>query len=333
MSGAVHRRDGVGKVAGTPALGGVLGAVIAFLLVQLAPAPKCNAMTPPLPGHSKVMVDGVLYQPNASSPPTIAIEGVTFLEAYSSYALGTVAWEDIDRVRNEAAERRAWLQVFDFYDLLGLPGRLLDTRLGLVTAPGDQIAEEYPEGKYGLYALQFIGPPKQEWFINIAAAGGVAVESIPLNGMLVALTPDGAARVRDLREVQFLEVLHPFLKSGRLNLDATTPLDVLVAIAECPDTHETIAVVTAILGGDVREQRDRYTFYLSGKLDVTLLPQLVADRLVIGVYPLGGSTISGPVPPPPSSIREIPALTGWSWWMLVVGLAVVAIIRLQAFRG
>jgi hypothetical protein len=258
-------------------------AAVLFVGTQLAVVPRGIARPAPSKGHSKILISHLLALPDASAPPPLAYEDVTVLEDYDSYTLGFIAAENVEKIKKRAAADRVGVEVHDEYDLVGLPGGTIDTRVGVVPPLGVDLPSGYPAGTYGLYVLQLIGPPKRQWLSQITAAGAVIVGPVPLNGYLVAMTPQTASSVRTLRPVQFLDLYHSFLKAAMVDRQATGKQDVLVEIAEVPDAAETIEKVTGILG-EVTQRKDHGGFYLRGKMYATDLPLLLADRLVIGVH-------------------------------------------------
>ncbi|HYS56315.1 MAG TPA: hypothetical protein VER58_21360 [Thermoanaerobaculia bacterium] len=259
-------------------------AVVAGIFPSMLPAA-------PLRGYSKALISHLFVQPNASAPAFIVGEGATILADYDSFTLISVPEVAIERIKARAAAAGIGVAIHDEYDLLGLPGGTIDTRIGIVKPPGAELIAAYPSGKYGLYVLQLIGPPRPEWLGDISAAGGVLIDAVPLCGYLVALTPESAATVSTLPEVQFLEIYHPFLKAAMVDPLALKEQDVLVELAEAPGIGETVSEVMGILG-IATQKKNRSGFYLFGKLKAQDLPRLLLNRLVIGVHQLTALTPS-----------------------------------------
>ena len=105
----------------------------------------------------------------------------------------------------------------------------------------------------------------------------------PVNAYIAALTPEMAAIIRKLPEIQFLEIYQPFLKAAMIDKSARNAQDVLVEIAEAPGSEETVAEVTGILGV-ATTKKNRAGFYLNGKFLAQDLAKLLSNRLVVGVH-------------------------------------------------
>src|SRR6266849_8583305 len=235
------------------------------------------------PSYTKILINHLFLQPNASAPAPIVGEDATIRADYDSFTLASVPQESLDRIKARAAAVGIGLSQHDEYDLLGLPGGTIDTRIGLVKPPGAEVISAYPSGKYGIYVLQLVGPPKPEWIRSIAATGGVVIEAVPLNGYLVAMTPEIAAVVSKLPVVQFVEIYHPFLKAAMVNRFALEDQHVIVELAEAPGIEQTIQELMGILGL-AAQRKTRGGLYLYGTLKVQDVTRVLLNPLVIGVH-------------------------------------------------
>lgn len=289
----------------------MVAAVVLLVVANLAGTPSAFAGPAPQLGYTKAQFDHPLHV------SLDAFDGVAVLEVYESYTLCSVDNGKIESVTQTAIAANQAVYFFDGYDLLTFATQTVDTRVGLTIPPGARLAN-YQSGKFGVYALQFIGPYKQGWYADIAALGGVVIDSRNQNGALVALTPEIVAAVRGLHQVQFLVELHPFLKAG-YDWNATGQYDVLVQIAKCPGTEEAIEQVSNTLS-KVTETRDYYGFYIRGLLNVNLTRRVLDNPLVIGVYPLHGPLHPQPVP----AVSTVALLT------LALCLATIAVTRISS---
>ncbi|HSP17090.1 MAG TPA: S8 family serine peptidase [Thermoanaerobaculia bacterium] len=221
-------------------------------------------------------------QPNASAAATIVDDSTTVLEEYQTFTLLSVPKSSSDTLISRAQQAGVTLSFHDEFDTLNLPGAVVDTRLGLAGLPGERIAP-YEKGKYGLYVLQFTGPVRKEWLDSIAAVGGIVVDSIPVNGYLLALTPEMAAGLSKDGLIQFLEPFHPFLKAASVDALQSDLQPVLVDFAEAPGLSDALAEVNLILRGSTR-RRNRSGYYLFGYLQPKDAAQILRNPLVIGVH-------------------------------------------------
>jgi hypothetical protein len=236
-------------------------------------------------GFTKVSIKYLFKQPNASAAAAIAGDGAVVLEDYDSYVLLSAPTANIERVLARAAAAGVGAAAHDEYDLLGLPGGTLDTRVGVLPPAGAQLIAEYPKDVVGLYILQFLGPLKPDWLNEIANAGGIVIEPIPVNGYLAALTPEAAARVAALPQVQFLGVYQPFQKAAMVDRGASEEQDVIVQLADAPGIEATIKELAARLG-TLTETKNWGGHYVSGRLHSQDVASLLAMPLVIGVHRL-----------------------------------------------
>ena len=121
--------------------------------------------------------------------------------------------------------------------------------------------------------------------------GVVIVEAVPLNGYLVAVTPEIAATLAKFSEIQFIDIYQPFLKGAMVDRISDADQDVLVELAQAPGIAETIAAATAILG-NVEEKKNRSGLYLHGRLKPGNVSKLLSDPLVLGIHQVTGLTPS-----------------------------------------
>ena len=259
----------------------VLGALCVFVMSTSAIAAPAASRK----GLTKVAIKHLFKQSDASASAALAIAGedAVVLEDYDSYWLVSAPKERVEQITARAAAAGVGAAAHDEYDLLGLPGGTLDTRIGVLPPQGAELVAQYPKGVFGLYVLQFLGPPKPGWLIDIVKLGGIVIEPIPVNGYLAALTPEVAPRVAALRQVQFLDVYQPFQKAAMVDRGASEEQDVIVQLADAPGLDTTIKELAARLG-TLTETKNWGGHYVSGRLHSQDVASLLAMPLVIGVH-------------------------------------------------
>src|SRR3954470_10626088 len=134
--------------------------IVLLPLLVSAVGPMWTISAAPLKGHSKALISHPLGQSRADVVASIIGKGSQVLGDYDSFTLVSVPQAEIDHVRGRAAAARVGVTIHDEYDLIGLPGGNVDSRDGLTTPPGADSLPPYSSGKYGLFILQFIGPPQ-----------------------------------------------------------------------------------------------------------------------------------------------------------------------------
>lgn len=146
-------------------------------------------------------------------------------------AAGAVRWEidyggfvlaaiEEERAGGEDALRSSGLEWHDEHDLVALNGFVLDAarpgetlaRLRASEVLGDPLdASLDPDA--GLYLLQFVAPPREEWREELVAAGVELVQYVPMNAYVVAAEPERVGRLQSLAaaspHVRYLGVLEP----------------------------------------------------------------------------------------------------------------------------
>ena len=146
-----------------------------------------------------------------------AAGAVRFEHDYGGFVLAAI---DERRAGGEEALRASGLEWHDEHDLVALNGFLLDTarpretlaRLRPSEALGDPLdASLDPDA--GLYLLQFVAPPRDEWREALVAAGVELVQYVPRNAYVVAIEPARVAGAQALAaasaEVRYLGVFEP----------------------------------------------------------------------------------------------------------------------------
>jgi len=242
-------------------------------------------------GYTKLLVSHLFVQPNASAPAQISGNDGLILADYDSFSLVSAPQASVERIVARGVAAGLGVTIHDEYDLVGLPGGTIDTRIGIVKPPTGETISAYASGKYGLYVLQFIGPPRPEWIKTLLTSGAVIIEAVPLNAYVVALTPEIAVTLSKLSEVQFLEIYQPFLKGAIVDRVSGIDQDVIVEVAEAPGIAETTAAITRVLGS-VEQRKNRGGLYLYGRLKPGDVSKLLSDPLVIAIHQLTGLTPS-----------------------------------------
>ena len=236
-------------------------------------------------GSTKIAIKYLFRQPDASASATIVGDDGALLENYDSYSLVAAPTGNVGRIEARAAAAGRSVEVHDEYDILGLPGGALDTRLGVLPPLGADLIPQYTKGSAGLYVLQFLGPPKSDWLNDVAKAGGILIAPIPVNGYLAAFTPEVSTRIAALREVQFLGMYQPFQKAALVDRTAAEQQDIVVQLADAPGSEETIKQIT-VRAGALKETKNAGGHYLSGRFHSEDITPLLAMPLVVGVHRL-----------------------------------------------
>jgi hypothetical protein len=152
----------------------------------------------------------------------------------------------------------------DDYNLIGLAGAIVDSRLGISAAlPGITLEPKDPPGVPGLHILQFIGPIKDAWLQAVESVGLHKLQYIPYNAIVVTGTPEQLAAASSLPFVQFADKLFAPLKATDLPRAALGAIPAEVLLPDIPAAASTVERLSSFsltppmdqrIGGDIRLQ-------------------------------------------------------------------------------
>lgn len=123
---------------------------------------------------------------------------------------GLSLWASITQAQvTRFAEAGIIVQVDEDADFIETPAVRFNP-LEIVPAPAPELRRSEPTGAdRAPYIVQFIAPPRMAWLDDIVAAGGILLQDLPINALIVQMTAGQAATVRALEFVQWVGLYHP----------------------------------------------------------------------------------------------------------------------------
>ncbi|GEM_PF-5737352 len=100
---------------------------------------------------------------------------------------------------------------------------------GLPSIPS-KLMMTYNPGEQGEYIVQFVGPVKSEWVNKVRNAGAIVYRDVQKYGIVVKMTPETAATVRNMPEVAWVGVYEPAYKIPA-NVDINSDNNYLISVA------------------------------------------------------------------------------------------------------
>lgn len=257
-------------------------AAFAVALVVLPPASAAGFA--PRTGHRKVVIEHPRPQSHADAAALLHAGGAGVVEHYDSYTVGYARESALPGLMRAAAARNAGITVYDDFDTIALPGGTIDARIGTAASnPGRTLSRGYAEGETGLFLVQFAGPVRSHWKDAVRTAGATVVQYVRHNGYIVAATPRGARAIGDLAPVQFVDVLHPFLKPRPPARPTGQVTDTYVQLARTDGVEDAIGEIAVRSLRPVQRSDRTNEILLEGAFDAADIEILLAHPLVFGV--------------------------------------------------
>lgn len=274
-----------------PVIGRCHRPLVVFCVVTAFFAAAALADSLPRVGFSKVVMGQ--FFPNASAPAgappivddDLAAFGGAVVEKYGATTVGYVPKVALEQVRRRIEDRGLEFRLRDDFDLVFLPGGVIDTRIGMEgSLPGKRKGPPERSDEANLYIVQFVGPIREEWLTDLRAANATLVQYVPYNAYIVAAEARDAVRIGHLRHVQYVDVFHASLKPIEVPPTAGTRRDLWLSLANVPAATRTVerlqdmspvTLTTRIIGGsELRVQ---------GNFDGSDIPYIVEEPLVFAV--------------------------------------------------
>lgn len=256
--------------------------LLAFVLLST----RAEAFTPNQ-AKSKVVLNYLFMQPNASAPMSVEGIGASEVHDYGSSVLAYVPKAAVSGLSHLAKALGFTFQLADDFDVMYLPGGAVDARVGVEKAfPGKPLEPPYSEAQRGLYIVQFEGPIANEWLDDLRLAGGTRVQYIANNALLVVAYPRDVHQIERLPEVQFVDRFHPFLKPW-LRVPIGTTSKTYVQVANVSDSEEALAEVSRRSSTPIEIHRSREEILVVASLGRDDIEVLIRHPLIFGIvdYP------------------------------------------------
>jgi hypothetical protein len=225
-------------------------------------------------------------QPNASEPASILLPGLDgdVLQDYSLSTLVRVPSNALASLVDRAKRQPLEIEPHDEFDKIYSGGNVIDARLGTVASiPGAKVRAPYLSG-FGAYVVQFIGPIVEDWFSRLRSVGAVVGQYLPYNACIVAADVGVTSKIAALPFVQFVDVMHPFLKPSIVVPTGSGKEEWQIEIVDAPDALITIAHLRALSERDgVVSRFSPSELRFEGTFETRMLPAVLDDPLVIAV--------------------------------------------------
>jgi hypothetical protein len=218
--------------------------------------------------------------------------GAELIGDYGAYTIVYVPKGIVTALEAQARNDDIRVRGRDDLDVLHLPGAAVDAREGISGVPADKLFREYPPGRPGVYVLQFIGPPRNEWIPPLEALGWRLLSRyVPNNGYLVVGTPELIGKSRQLPFVQWLDFFHPYQKGAVLARDGRVH-DLEFVLAEGPGSEPAIEAIRVAAEGTIDVQRTSYDTRVYARMSDAAAEALLRHELILSVSPKVGDQIS-----------------------------------------
>ena len=147
------------------------------------------------------------------------------------------------------------VEIVDHFDQVYLPSVVTDARLGARGShPGRAFVDKYPQGRDGLYVVQFVGPILPEWQETVTNAGAKVFTYVQFNSLIVVADDAAAATISALPFVQYCGVFQTFMKDQKIPEKAGETREYVVHLANMPGVENDIRSI-ASLGSSAGEPR------------------------------------------------------------------------------
>ena len=261
--------------------------VFAVFVSALAACAALQAAQRPKADRVKVIISWN----NDNNPGHVPVKGAELggddVAEYENYRIVALPEAAVARLDNALRPRGLRAQRRDDFDVIHLPGALIDARRGLdPQLPVDQLVSGYAGA--GLYVVQLIGPATPQWTSGLTNAGAKIVNSVPQNAYLVIASDAQAAAIDKLAYVQFLTPYHPLFKA---KVDVKSLTNVVVEVA-ADSAAEALQRVRGLDAGASEWGQLPGRRFVKAQLGPAAAAQLLRDPLVIGIGPFLAPHIS-----------------------------------------
>lgn len=256
----------------------------AILLVSLAGPPSFAGAAKR--GWTKVQLTHADGSSGVFPPGLLADLGGELLVDYGSQAIGYVPAGAVRALQEAARRKKIAVSQRDDFDIMGVPSTAkVDAREGVGhDVPQEQRIRQYPPNKPGLFLLQFIAPPRNEWVAELAAIGWTLDRYVPANAYIAAGRPELVGRTKQLPYIQFLDFFHPYQKAKQLVRDGSQ-YDLVFELSARTDPSEAIEAIDAAAEGGVEVYRGNEDTLVFARLSHEQAEGLLHHPLVISVSP------------------------------------------------
>jgi len=175
----------------------------------------------------------------------------------------------------------------------------------VIRTPGGRTIErnaapvELVDGPIGLFVVQYIAPPTNEWLLELADAGMAVVETLPEHSALVVGLP---AQVSALSRRSWVQRVVPYLAEDKFKPVGSDRGLFTLHVADTSATQDEIADIRRRAGRFLTTSSYRNVLTARIATDRATAEDLVKRRIVVGVETY--------IPPTPSDERQALALTG-----------------------
>lgn len=219
--------------------------------------------------------------------------GAQAVSEYESYRVVYVSSAQLAAFVTKARSLGLQPEIRDDFDVISLPGAVIDVRDGVSAAiPPSVRILAYPGGVTGLHVIQFIAPPHEAWIREVERRGVRLLQYVPWNAYIAVAESSRARALGDLSFVQWVSPYEPFSKAGGVARGANLPTDVRVAIANVVNHHTSVNKVASLSTTDLRSESYDYMLLLHTRLDPRSMAELLRDPLVIGLHAIPDERLS-----------------------------------------
>ena len=258
--------------------------IAAILLVSLGALPSFAGAAKR--GWTKVQLTHADGSSGAFPPGLLGKVGGELLVDYGSQAVGYVPTGAVRALEAEARRSGIAVAQRDDFDMMHLPSAArVDAREGIGhEVPQDERVRNYPPNKPGLFVLQFVAPPRNEWVAELASLGWTLERYIPANAYVATGRPELVGRTKQLPFVQFVDFFHPYQKMKHVVRDGVSR-ELVFELASREHASEGIEAIRAVAENGVELWPGSSDTLVLARLAPALAEALLHHPLVISVSP------------------------------------------------
>lgn len=235
-------------------------------------------------GWTKVFTEDLDPLTGISLASIAVTNGAEEIGTYGARRLVSVPLGKLESFLNDCHANAIATEHRDDFNLLQLPGGVIDSRVGIPSALQEEAVTDYPVSTgEGLYVIQFTGPAFDEWLTAVEETGAQLIQYVPQNAYIIGATKEEFAATRVLPFLQWADLYQSYSKGNSVAGDGVQAVS--IRIAAIAGHEATINYIKSLAEtGSVYRSKIYSDVYIRVALDVSVLPVLLRDAHVLGIY-------------------------------------------------